>query len=152
MSACWKPMLNGMGGVDVSSGLEGHMFLSAGISPYGPPPDTWTLLDLKNHGIPADAVAVDLSGILAITMGNTPGFSNLCVAFRQPGDVAVQIRNNYVFQAVANTSDGIRSTAATVITPVNGLIEWGWFSSGVPLGYPQSACLAVNLGFTRWFK
>jgi hypothetical protein len=152
VSAEWASILGGLGGVETSDGLEGNIFLSVGVSPSGPPPDVWVPINLTQFGIPADAVCVDVSGLLIITMGNIPGWSNLCIAFRKPGDASVKIRNDYVFQCVANTGDGMRTNSATVLTPVNGVIEWGWFWSGQQPGWPSGPALAANLSFTRWMK
>ena len=148
----WTPILNGNGAVETSDGLEGHVFISYGISPAGPPPDVWTPLDLTRFGVPRDAVSVDVSGLLVITMGSSPGFSNMCLAFRKPGAENVEIRKHYVFQVVGNTGDGVRSTAATIVTPVNGIIEYGWFWTGNEPGWPSGPAMAANLTFTRWIK
>jgi hypothetical protein len=149
----WISIANGMGAVDVSGGLEGQFFLNKGsTSDAGPPPDQWTPVNLTAFGVPADAKCIDIHGILVITMGNTPGFTNLCVAFRRPGDEAVTIRGHYIFQCVGNTGDGERSGASAVLTPVNGVIEWAWFTTGVQLGWPQFSSVAVNLTVARWFK
>lgn len=153
MTAIWTPILGGLGGVDTSDGMEGHLFFNSGTStPAGPPPDVWTVCDLTTLGIPVDAVAVDVSGLLIITMGSTPGWSNLCMAFRKPGDARVSIRNHYVFQCIANAGDGMRSPCSTVLTPVGGCIEWAWFTTGATLGWPVGAAVAANLSFTRWMK
>lgn len=151
--AIWTPILNDNGAVDTSDGLEGHFFVNAGSStPAGPPPDTWTRIDFTKIGVPADAKCVDVSGVLIITMGGEPGWSNLCVAFRKPGDARVTIRGHYVFQCVANAGDGMRSPCATVLTPVNGCIEWAWFTTGMALGWPTGAAVAANLAVTRWMR
>ncbi len=34
----WTPIVNGNGAVETSDGLEGHVFISYGISPVGQPP------------------------------------------------------------------------------------------------------------------
>lgn len=153
--ANWTTILGGNGGVETSDGLEGHLFCSYGApgGDVGPPPDTWAEFDLTTIGIPSNVVCVDVSGILIITMGKKPGWSNLCVSFRRPGDANVKIRSHYVFQCIANTDDGMRTNSATVITPVNGRIEWGWWWSGQAPGWPETGpAYAVNLTFTRWMR
>src|SRR5262249_49564769 len=128
MVTIWRPILGGNGGVEVSDGLEGHIFVSRGAgSDLGPPPDGWNRLDLTQFGIPADAGCVDISGLLIVTMGTTPGFVNGCVAFKRPSDNVSQIRSRYVMQVVGNSDpslhEGIRTNAATVISPEDGCID-----------------------------
>lgn len=150
--ALWQPILGGNGAVDVSDGLEGHMFASRGSNDYGPPPEQWTTVDVRSFGIPSDAVCIDISGILIVTMGATGGFCNLCVTFRRPGDARVGIHSHYSMQTLANTSDGARSNSNTVISLVDGKFEWAWWHSGCALGWPEAASVALNLTITRWMR
>lgn len=148
----WQPILAGLGGVEASDGLEGHVFLNYGSgNDVGPPPDVWQMVDVLPFGIPRDAACIDISGILIITMGTMPGYENLCLAFRTPGRQA-NIRTNYAMQCIANTGDGMRSTASYVVGLSDGRFEWGWFQDGVGLGWPQKAAVAANLTITRWMR
>ena len=154
MTAQFLPILSGHGGVDVSDGNEAHVFMMRGTaSDVGPAPDTWTSINLTQFGNPVDAVCVDVQGLLIITMGSTAGFCGLHAAFRRPGDQAVTIRGHYTMQCVANTNDGMRSNAACIVTPVNGVIEWGWFFNGqTQLAWPTFAACGINLTFNRWMR
>lgn len=150
----WLPILGGNGGVDVSNGLEGQIYFSKGAaSEFGPPPDTWSLVDVTQFGIPKDAKCIDVQGILIITMGSTPGWCSIQIAFRHPGDESVTTRGSYCMQTVANTNDGMRSNAASVVTLVDGKFEWSWFWVGPPqLGWPLNPSVAASIGINRWMR
>ena len=171
MAEQWQSIANGSGGVDISDGSEQHIFFMRGTAtPAGPGPDQWHTFDVRDIGIPADAKCVDISGILIITMGTTPGFTNLCITFKDPlADQPIEqarqelenpeaalrqptIRGSYVMQCVANTNDGMRSNANTTVTLRDGKFAWGWWHSGIPLGWPTWSAVGANLSITKWWR
>ncbi len=145
----WIPILNGAGFVESSNGLEGHLFISRGANmDKGPEENTWERIDVTQFGLPPDTKCVSLSGLLVITMGNAPGWQAIAVAVRSPSQVEATIKENYCMQAVAGTGDGVRSTASTIIALEDGAFEWGWYTSGVGIGWPEKAAIACNLTIT----
>ena len=52
----------------------------------GPPPDEWFVYDVTDWGIPSDALAIMLTGILITTHGKAIETCNLTVTFRSFGD------------------------------------------------------------------
>lgn len=77
----------------------------------------WATVDLKPYGVPADAKAAFLSGILIVTGGG-----DIMLAFRGMGDTLDCA--NYLGQALEwESSGGIRSTQATVVPLNNGQFQ-----------------------------
>jgi len=119
--------------------------------PSLPAPGVWTLLDLTPSGVPSNAVAVDLRGILIITDGSGTIVSDLAVAFQKPGGPLTPA--NYVEQTIGIGSSGGARTNADCICPcLNGCIEWSWYRGSYgewPTGpiapYPTGAAYGLNI-------
>ena len=120
--------------------------------PNLPAPGQWHLVDLKPAGVPANAVAVDLRGILVITNGTNSGDTSIGVGFQMPGGKSPV--GNYVMQTCAEgQAGGSRSNAAAIVPCVNGCVEWYWARGNVgewPYGplkaqYPAGASYGFNL-------
>jgi hypothetical protein len=150
----WRPILGGLGGVAVPKGLMEDIWMSYGAAGTpGPPPRTWYTYDCTQIGIPADAVCVDLTGILIITGGSAwDAWPGIMVAFREPGDTSVGL-GRYVGQAMGNRAgNGDRTNMAYTTTLVGGKFEWAWDYNDYPVGWPSYPSIGMNLTIVRWMK
>jgi hypothetical protein len=103
-----------------------------------PPAGEWIALKLAQFGIPADAKAVFIGGILIITHGRKTQLCNLTVTFAKPGSTSAT--GNYIFQAAeGQTEGGQRSTAGTWVPVVDGVTLWQWARGDVKTQYPKGA-------------
>ena len=103
-----------------------------------PPAGEWIPLKLAQFGIPADAKAVFIGGILIITHGRKTQLCNLTVTFAKPGSTSAT--GNYIFQAAeGQTEGGQRSTAGTWVPVVDGVTLWQWARGDVKTQYPKGA-------------
>lgn len=139
------------------NGVFVNSYTGAGVAA-----DEWQIVDLKPMGIPADAIAVFLSGILIITPGSgalDPGATaDLNVRFRKPGDWQHNLWGSYQGQVcdrngggVAPIGEGGRSTMAVISPLVNGCFEWGWARSTYH-PHPSSAAYGVNMNVQMYFR
>lgn len=123
------------------------------VQPALPSPGVWHTIDLTPIGVPINAVAVDLRGVLIITDGANSADTSLALSFQIPG--GVQSVANYEMQTCAELSTGgSRSTASVICPCVNGCIQYSWYrgnSTGEwpanPLvsAYPIGASYGFNL-------
>lgn len=125
----------------------------------------WAIADLKPLGVPADAKAVVLAGILIITPGTgaqEPAMtSDLTVRFRKPGDIPANKYvswGNYIGQVCDRNAgngfqigEGGRSTMAAIVPLENGCFEWGWDRSTYAQ-WPDSAAYGINLNVQAYFR
>ena len=103
-----------------------------------PPAGEWISLKLAQFGIPADAKAVYIGGILIITHGRKTQLCDLTVTFAKPGSTSTT--GNYIFQAIeGQTEGGQRSTAAAWVPIVHGVTVWQWGRGDVKTQYPKGA-------------
>ena len=132
--------------------------LNGVVQPKLPPPGIWIPVDLTPSGVPVNAVAVDLRGILVITDGSTSQDTSLAMSFQAPG--AGQDVGNYVIQASSQLiTGGAREPASVIVPCVNGVIEYSWYrgnSNGEwPTGtipdYPVGAAYGFNLNIQAIF-
>lgn len=113
--------------------------------------DTWQRIDLKPHGVPADAKAVQLTGILIVTHGQQPETADLSVAFRRPGVDAVTCAN-YVGQTVeAHVGGGQRTNLMTWVPVVDGAVEFCYRRS-TQGQWPGNSAYGVNLFVQAWVR
>lgn len=118
----------------------------------GPPPNVVTVCDLTAYGVPAEASAVNLSGILIITPNwrIQQATAEVWVSFRPWGGTMAM--DWYTMQVIeADVSGGVRSTAGRTIPLGSGKFEWMWH--GTPYGryaegYPG---LGLNLSMTGYY-
>lgn len=95
-------------------------------NPNLPSAGQWHTIDLTPVGVPVEAVAVVLSGILIITDGSNSFDTGVGVGFRKPG--TTRAVGNYVMQACAiGPSGGARSNGQAVVPCTNGCIDWFWY-------------------------
>lgn len=103
-----------------------------------PPAGEWISLQVAQFGIPADAKAVYIGGILIITHGRKTQLCDLTVTFAKPGSTSTT--GNYIFQAIeAQTEGGQRSTAGAWVPVVDGVTVWQWGRGDVKTQYPKGA-------------
>jgi len=101
------------------------IFVNSGKPETTPPAGEWIPLKVAQFGIPGDAKAVFIGGILIITHGRKTQLCNLTVTFAKPGSGTAP--GNYIFQAAeGQTEGGQRSTAGAWVPVVNGVTAWQW--------------------------
>lgn len=109
-----------------------------------PTPDSWIIIDaVAQFGVPPDAVALCLDGILAITMGQAAETADVHVFAGPPSAPP----NNFIGQTEAvPDSQGSRSNMQTWVKLEGGKFVFAWWcSSPQPFNYPAHACYIVNL-------
>lgn len=91
----------------------------------GPLSAVWNDIDVTAFGIPSTAKSVFLSGILIITHGTTPGYCDMSLLFRAPGDLMGA--DNYIAQVFEPwLGGGQRSTMASWAPIKNGITQFQW--------------------------
>lgn len=116
----------------------------------GPAAGVWTAVDLTAFGVPRDAHAVFLSGILIITHGTTQETADLTVSLRAPGS-ALPI-SAYLGQSVeAHVGGGQRSTMSAWVPCVDGSIEWAWQRS-TQGQWPTNCAYGVNMSLQAYVR
>ena len=114
------------------------IFVNSANSDTTPPAGEWIPLKLTQFGIPADAKAVFIGGILIITHGRKTQLCNLTVTFAKLGSTSAT--GNYIFQAAeGQTEGGQRSTAGAWVPVVDGVTVWQWARGDVKTQYPKGA-------------
>ena len=120
--------------------------------------DTWISVDATRYGVPADAKAVMIDGILAITHGTMPQICGEQIAFRSPDQLQKTAEHVYlpytiyIWQTGAYfPNDGARSTGSVIVPLVNGRFEYAWHIQGepvLPIGCLHGGSFAIN-GYLR---
>lgn len=119
--------------------------------------DTWHTVDLAAFGVPSDAVAAYLSGMLVITGGTTPEIANITIGFRRPGDTTSC--GKYLGQATFQTNSvagqsiigGQRTNMATWVPLSNGKLEF-CYSLSTAGAWPDNPSYAINLSIQAWAR
>ena len=103
--------------------------------------NSWETVDLSNE-LPANAVAIHVTGTLIITHGENPELADLMIYFRMDDS----INSNYAHQAIeATIGDGQRSTMAAWI-PLTQYKTFQWKWNTATFGsYPQYSSYGANL-------
>ena len=118
-----------------------NTYTGAGMTQF--PVDTWVTVDCVPFGVPADAVAVFLCGLMVITHGTTAETADLQVTFRAPGDTVAS--NQYIGQTIeASVGNGQRSNLATWVPLVDGKFQMYWHKS-TPGTWPTNSSYTINL-------
>lgn len=116
----------------------------------GPVAAYWATIDLKPYGVPADAKAAFLSGILIITHGSNVVTCDLSVALRAPGSQLDP--GNYIGQTIeAKPENGMRSNMASWVPLVNGTFEMQWNRS-TQGQWPTDCAYGINLSLQAWTR
>lgn len=109
-----------------------------------PTSTSWNIVDASSlFTIPNDAKALQLTGILAITMGTAAETADIHIWAGPPSDPPA----NYVGQTLAvPASQGSRSNMQTWVKLENGKFAFAWWcASPQPFAYPDHACYIINL-------
>lgn len=116
----------------------------------GVPSGQWQTIDVSTLGIPADAKAVFLSGILIITHGSVTQTCDLQVSLRGYGDNLAA--NNYIGQAVeTHIGGGQRSTMSAFVPVIDGKFQFLWTRSTFGQ-WPGECAYGVNLSAQGYVK
>lgn len=112
--------------------------------------DVWTTVDLAPYGVPLDATAVFLSGILLISHGTDAGTADVWANFRAPGDTLAS--GNYQMQTIeAAFGSGQRSNASVWVPVVNGKFEFFWHTNQTS-AYPAGSAVGMNLSLQAYTR
>lgn len=119
-------------------------------TPAGPGAGQWVSIDTAPMGIPADAKAVFLSGVLIITHGTTQQTCDLQVSLRAPGD---QLNaGNYIGQTIeASVGNGMRSNMSSWVPVKNGHFEFWWYRSTYGQ-WPSECAYGINLSLQQYIR
>lgn len=110
----------------------------------------WIRVPVSNFGIPSDAKAVFLSGILIITHGTTPQTCDLTISTRAFGDTMSE--DFYIGQVIeASSGNGQRSTMATWVPVKNGQFEYFWKRS-THGQWPSECAYGINLTLQAYIR
>lgn len=111
--------------------------------------NTWHKIDLKPHGVAADAKVAFLTGLMIITHGSTQETADAIIGFRKPGDTSATC-GQYIGQVTeAHIGGGQRSGLATWVPLENGEFEFCWRVS-TPGLWPQHSSYGLNLAVQAW--
>lgn len=107
------------------------------------PRGVWTTIDAKLAGVPADALAVDLNGILIITHGTVRESCDLHLALRKVGDTLPC--DYYIGQTVEmEPGNGQRSNMSSWVPVVNGEFQACWTGT-TTIPWPDSCAYGTTL-------
>ena len=114
------------------------IFVNSTKAETPPPAGEWIPLKVTQFGIPADAKAVFIGGILIITHGKKTQLCDLTVTFAKPGTTTAP--SSYIFQAIEpQTEGGQRATVGAWVPVVDGVTVWQWGRGDVKTQYPKGA-------------
>lgn len=115
------------------------------------PPDTWGRLDVTQFGVPEDALAISLSGLLIITHGVNSQICDVHIAFRAPGNDLHP--GSYLGQTIeAVITSGQRSNMQTWVPVKDGAIELNWHGAGLPATWPSYCAYGINLSLQAYVR
>lgn len=110
----------------------------------------WTTIDVTALGVPANAKAVTLTGILIITHGMTPELCDLHIAIRAVGDDLHP--GNYIGQVEeTSVTGGQRSTMSTLVPLREGKFEYYWTRS-TQGNWPNHCSYGINLSLQGYIR
>ncbi len=90
-----------------------------------PPPQTWTTVDLTPLGVPADAPAAFMAGMLIITQGNAAGILSIQISMRRFGSTEDSGCARYLGQTITyEYGGGSRSNWSTWVPLSGGKFQW----------------------------
>lgn len=110
----------------------------------------WLRVAVADLGIPPDAKAVFLSGILIITHGVTPQTCDLTISVRAHGDSMHE--GFYIGQVIeASVGNGQRSTMSTWAPVRDGYFEYFW-KRNTAGQWPSECAYAINLAAQAYVR
>jgi hypothetical protein len=114
----------------------------------GPAPGVWHQIDVTALGVPADAKAAFLSGILIISHGTTAQTCDLTVSLRAPGDDL--LAGNYIGQTIETAvGGGQRSNMSSWVPLVGGKFEFQW-NRNTYGPWPSECSYGINLSLQAY--
>lgn len=137
-------------GVPVGNAKNPMAIFANSYTQAGPPAGVWTPVYVEQHGVPGDAIAVYLSGILIITHGTTAETADLTVAFRACGnDLPAAAYSGQVVEA--HVGGGQRSGVSTWVPLSGACFEWQWnrSTSGT---WPTNSAYGINLSMQAYVR
>lgn len=138
-----------------------NTFTGAGYWTY--PRGHWVAVDLKPYGVPPDATAAILHGLLIISMGVTPDSALVSAHFRRPGSGA-DCANSTAYADIFNVPSGsVRAPIMDIVPLENGIMEvciktkWGSPSNGIAphdweASFDAFPSFGVNVRLRGWLK
>lgn len=158
--------IDGVAGLMLSDDSPSVVFLNThtGAGYWSFPRGQWVSVDLKPYGVPADATAALIHGLLLITMGATPGDAALVsVHFRRPGSTADCSNSTAYALAWKLPEGGVRSPFSDFAPLANGVMEvciktkWGSPVNNIPLAdweasFNSVPAFGVNARLRGWLK
>lgn len=138
-----------------------NTFTGAGYWTY--PRGQWVAVDLKPYGVPPDATAALLHGLLIISMGSAPDSALVSVHFRRPGSGA-DCANSTAYADIFNVPSGsVRAPIMDIVPLENGIMEvciktkWGSPGNGIALhdweaSFGAFPSFGVNVRLRGWLR
>lgn len=128
------------------------LFTNTIASQYHPPANVWYTVDVTRWGVPSDALAVFLSGMLIITHGTREETCNLTLALRAPGSNLDS--GNYSGQVIeAHVGGGQRSTFSSWVPVKSGRFEWSWNTSQwTGENWPAECSYGLNMSLQAYLR
>ena len=113
--------------------------------------NVWHRDDLKPLGVPADAKAAFLSGMLIITHGTAAGTANVQMTARKVGDNNSD-QSKYLMQTIeAHVGGGQRSNASFWVALSNGEFEFS-YSHNQTVPWPTGSAIGANFSLQAWAR
>lgn len=117
---------------------------------YGGVDREWHEVNVVPLGVPADAKAVFLAGILIITHGTTEETADLTIALRAKGDALNP--GNYIGQTTEpHVGGGQRSNMAAWVPLRDGKFEYYWTRS-TQGQWPANSSYGINLSLQAYVR
>jgi hypothetical protein len=134
------------------------IFINSLYPNYSPPAGQWMTINWAQFGVPADAKAAMVGGILIITHGYSQQTCHETITFAKPGSTINP--GNYIFQTLeAAIGSGQRSTAFAVVPITGGQTWWMWrrgdvseYPANAIQPYPAECGYAVNLSVQGYIR
>lgn len=117
----------------------------------GPVWKQWHTYDVTTRGVPVDAKAVYISGILIITHGAATQICDLSVTFQAPG-AGYNGPSDYILQTTeANIGGGQRQTFGVWVPVVNGQFQM-WWNRSTYGAWPAECSYGLNVALQAYVR
>lgn len=159
----WAALVLGLSAPAAADWVEGSIFGITADNPqepqvlrlntykgYGPKPGEWVTVDVTEHGVPADAVAVFLAGRLLTTHGQQNETCHMWLTLRAPG--SDHPGNWKIAQIIEpHQGGGQRDNMATWVPVRDGKFEAQWNTSTTP-GYPARCSYGMDIKMQAYVR
>jgi hypothetical protein len=159
------PRMEGAAGAMLSGESPSVVFLNTytGAGYWTYPRGQWVRVDLKPFGVPADATAAIIHGMLIISMGSAPDFGLVSVHFRRPGTVTDCANTPIYTEITGQVWGGMRTPFSDIVPLANGEVDvcvrtlWG-SPANMVLPHPWEASFGgypsfgVNVRLRGWLR